>query len=339
MNEIEKLEQLYKKEKIARKARRYHAVLLVKTGKTIKDVSKIVFADEDTVRMWVKRWDSQHHIEDKRRSGRPPILTEEEEEELCGVVDENNPQNQGYNFAIWDCVELQKYVKDKFNKNLSAEAIRKVLKRKGFSYRKADYLFTKRDEEKRQKFIQEVLDLFETKRQNTKIMFCDEITTKLHPKTGYVWTRNGKVLVETACSHKKIHTIGAIEPLIGEKVHANYDKNNGDSFIEFLGKLEEKDGKNIILILDNYPVHHSKKVGKFLKKSGRITLKFLPAYSPDLNPIERLWGYARKKYLNCKSVANITELKQAVEKGIENISATKVTEICNLKMLEKYRTI
>ncbi|KAF0214767.1 MAG: hypothetical protein FD167_5241 [bacterium] len=327
--------ELYKKAKTAKESQRYHAILLVKTGSTVVYVSRIFFVDEETVRAWVKKWDEEKDVEDNPRSGKPPKLTKEQEQELVNLVDENNPQEHGYHTATWDCIELKKIVKDKFSIEISDETIRKLLKKYRFSYKKAEYLFSKRDLEKRNNFIAELFALYESL-ENTRIMFCDEMSTKLHPKLGYVWTRSDKVYVETNCSHKRISTIAAIEPIIGEKVAANYDMNNADSFVLFLEKLETSTDQNIVLVLDNYPVHHSRKVRDYLAKTGRITLKHLPTYSPDLNVIEWLWGYARVKYLNSRCSTTIEKLKEDVQTCFDSIGAEQIKKICNLEIIRKH---
>lgn len=153
--EIEELLGLYKSCKDYKERERYHAVLLVKTGRTIKSVAELFFVDEETVRAWIKKWDEEKHIEDKPRTGKPPKLTKEQLEELVNLVDENNPHKHGYKSATWDCVELKKFVEDKFKIEISDETIRKILKKHGFSYKKAEYLFSKRDLEKRNNFIAE----------------------------------------------------------------------------------------------------------------------------------------------------------------------------------------
>jgi transposase len=330
---------LYKNAKRGRESRRYHAVLLFKLGRKINEVAEIVFADEETVRLWIKRWETEKVMLDKQRSGKPPKLTKEEEDELCRLVEENKPEDHGYTVSTWDCVELQRYVDDHFNKTLSDESIRKMLKRNGFNYKKITYLFSKRDMQSRNNFVSNLIGLYEAKMNNTVIMFSDEASTKLHPKPGYVWTRDGKVFTETLCSHKRLNTIAAIEPLLGAKVHETYDKNNADSFVDFLGKLEAKSEKNIVLVLDNYSVHHSKKVKDYLEKTGKITLKFLPTYSPDLNPIEWLWGYARKKYLNSRQCKTLDELRDKLCVAFNSISSEKIKEICSLKIIEKHLII
>lgn len=302
-------------------------------------MAEIFYVDEETIRFWIEKWEKEKFMLDKKRSGKPPKLTKEEEEELCRLVDENKPENHGYNLSTWDCVELQKYTKEHFSKEVSDECVRRLLKRNGFNYKKVNYLFSKRDMGLRNNFVNEILGLYEAKLKSTILMFCDEMSTKLHPKPGYVWTREDKAFIATSCSHKRLNTIAAIEPLIGEKVIANYDKNDADSFVTFIDKLEANIDKNIILILDNYPVHHSKKVRERLEKTGRITLRFLPTYSPDLNPIEWLWGYARKKYLNSKHCLNLEELHKKLENSFNDIKPDKIREICPLSIIEKHLII
>ncbi|WPX96365.1 IS630 family transposase [Candidatus Bandiella euplotis] len=69
-------------------------------------------------------------------------------------------------------------------------------------------------------------------------------------------------------------------------------KVNGDCIIEFLKKLEQEnqDKNKIYLICDNAGYHRSGKVKAYLENS-KIELIFLPPYSPNLNPIERLWKF------------------------------------------------
>lgn len=98
--EQEQLLRHYKKAETGKESMRYHAILLVKTGTTITNVSRIFFIDEETLRAWIKKWDEDKDIRDKLRSGKPPKLTKEEGQELCRIVDENNPREHGYKVAM-----------------------------------------------------------------------------------------------------------------------------------------------------------------------------------------------------------------------------------------------
>ena len=337
--EIAELLHLYQSSENRKEIRRYHALLLMKLGKSKAELSEMFFVSVDALRDWEQKWDGNKHVRDKERTGRPPTLTKEEEEALCKIVDQNKPSDEGFSTTTWDCAELSTLALQKWNKKIGPEAIRQILKKHEFNYVKAEYLFTKRDEQARRDFVQEVLALYEAKTEHTKVMFGDEMSAKLHPKPGYVWTRNGTPKIPTNCSHKRINTIGAVDPLAGDKVVGTYEKNNADSFVQFLEKVARETKENVILWLDNYRVHHSKKVQDFLSKCTKITLKFLPTYSPDLNVIEWLWGYLRKKYLNCFVPKSKEELQAKIEESLNKIPPDRIRAICNLKILEKHRLI
>jgi transposase len=64
---------------------------------------------------------------------------------------------------------------------------------------------------------------------------------------------------------------------------------NSDKLIEFLEALVKDAGKKVFLILDNLRVHHSKPVKAWAaERQDKIELFYLPSYSPELNPEERL---------------------------------------------------
>ena len=64
---------------------------------------------------------------------------------------------------------------------------------------------------------------------------------------------------------------------------------NADKLIEFLDTLIRDTDKKVFLILDNLRVHHSKPVKAWLtERTDKIEVFYLPSYSPELNPEERL---------------------------------------------------
>ena len=68
---------------------------------------------------------------------------------------------------------------------------------------------------------------------------------------------------------------------------------------EVVNKYYSKTNGKIHMILDNVRFYHAKLLQPFLDKNkDKIELVFLPAYSPDFNPIERVWWYMKKKITN-----------------------------------------
>ena len=78
--------------------------------------------------------------------------------------------------------------------------------------------------------------------------------------------------------------------------------------------------KTDIIVMDNMRSHHAKTVTEYLDKAG-IHYAYLPPYSPDLNPIEKMWS-KMKAILRKQKVRVASELPEAVKKALEMIKAT-----------------
>jgi putative transposase len=90
---------------------------------------------------------------------------------------------------------------------------------------------------------------------------------------------------------------GCVEPKTGRVITTVEDLGNTITFFKFIKKVVAtyKD-KKIVMVVDNVKYHHAKRLKPILEKyKNRIELVYLPAYSPDLNPVERIWWYMRKK--------------------------------------------
>lgn len=75
----------------------------------------------------------------------------------------------------------------------------------------------------------------------------------------------------------------------GQDTLDDYQAFNADKLIEFLGALTKDTGRKVFLILDNLRVYHSKPVKAWVEeRKDKIELFYLPSYSPELNPEERL---------------------------------------------------
>ena len=104
--------------------------------------------------------------------------------------------------------------------------------------------------------------------------------------------------------------------------HREEDRFNGVSFWEFLKdlrRISRRSGKRVVVITDNAKYHHA-----LLHKQWRhkyqddFSLDYLPPYSPDLNPIERVWKLTRRKCLHNRYFANLDEVVTAAESTFED---------------------
>ena len=80
-------------------------------------------------------------------------------------------------------------------------------------------------------------------------------------------------------------------------------------FIQFLHQLHQaKPTQKLMIILDNGPIHQSKKVRSFVEKNDWVELFFLPPYSPEYNPVERFWNWLKQKVYGAKSFTRMEDL-------------------------------
>lgn len=114
------------------------------------------------------------------------------------------------------------------------------------------------------------------------------------------------------------YLFGAFSPVNGNHLILEMPHCNSDTFqtfLEHLSKLDEEEFK--IVILDNGAFHHAKS----LVVPANIAFIFLPAYSPELNPAEKVW-WMIKRELKMKLFKSIEELQEALSTAVKKI-ATK----------------
>jgi len=127
---------------------------------------------------------------------------------------------------------------------------------------------------------------------------------------------------------------GCVDTFSGKIVAKRADKGNARTFKSFLQKIiHEWIGKKIWLVLDNVRYHHANMLKPFLENNkDKLELIFLPPYSPDLNPMERVWWYMRKKITHNRA---IEALKERIKKFWQMFSFFikpnfEITKICNV---------
>jgi len=131
----------------------------------------------------------------------------------------------------------------------------------------------------------------------------DETRIELDPKTSHDWMpTNTRKLIKTNHSGQTDYVIGGVSPKTGDSVFLQTDKVDSQTVSKFIQDLSENylDYDNI-LIIDNASYHVAQGKEDFPIPKN-INLLYLPTYSPDLNPIERLWKYFKEKFINNRIV-------------------------------------
>ena len=125
------------------------------------------------------------------------------------------------------------------------------------------------------------------------MLYADEVDIHLNPKSGPDWTAP-KVLKQrvTPGRNVKRYIAGAFNPKSKKLTFVSGAKKNSELFITLLRKLVKQylGFATIHVVLDNFIIHRSKKTNAVVQELGKkVKLYWLPPYSPEYNPIERVW--------------------------------------------------
>jgi len=101
---------------------------------------------------------------------------------------------------------------------------------------------------------------------------------------------------------------------------------NTETMSVFLKMLSRKLRKNdqAVLIMDQAGWHKAKR----LVVPANITVLYLPPYSPELNPIERLWSYLRSHFLSNRAYENYDHMLDEQAKAWQTLTPTLLKSVC-----------
>jgi transposase len=212
--------------------------------------------------------------------------------------------------------EIVAYIKTRFNINYSIPGLNKWLHQHRFSYKQPKAVPHKFDPQQQAQFIEYYTALKASLGEDEPLLFMDTVHPTQATKITAGWIRTGTDKpIETTGSRTRLNVIGAIQlGKLSQAVIKHADKVNGGSIIEFFTQIRAQyhSDKRIHLILDGAGYHKSKVV---IAEASRldIVLHTLPPYSPNLNPIERLWKVMNEHARNNHYFATAKEFRQKIE--------------------------
>ena len=276
-------------------AQRLSAVLWVAEGKRQHEVAKLLGVTERQVRKWLRTYRTLglealctlHH------RGDPGKLRPAQVERLKAEIATGR---------FLTAQQICDWVEATFHIAYTPRGMRDLLPRISVSYHKATGFFWKADPDKQEEFIHTYeRQKQEADGQKTRRYFVDAC----HPVWGVemlycCWLLVGqRFLVGVGGGRKRLNILGAYCPEDQEYLDLRLTRENinGQQFVNFLRLLRAShpETTRFILYLDNARYYHAAVVQEWLARHAEFHLEFLPAYSPNLNLIERLWKLLRKK--------------------------------------------
>ena len=329
-NERKELIALHRSEKDRRTGDRIKAVLLADKEWTYKRISEALLIDEDTVSRHVSEFQ-----EDKKlkiaSGGSKSKLSEVQTRELNSHLESN---------TYLKVIDICAYVQEKYGVTYTVAGMDYWLGNNGFSYKKPHPTPAKADPLQQKEFIEKYKVLKEKTPDDEPIVFLDGAHPTIATKITYGWIKKGTdKVISTTASRTRINILGAIN-LSDMRVDVkSYKTIDSESMADYLNVLKAAypTAPKIHIILDQGSYNTSKATSEIANKLN-IELHHLPPYSPNLNPIERLWKVMNEYVRNNRFFRSSGEFKDAVmfffEKTWDTISPGMRTRIN-----DKFQTI
>jgi transposase len=298
--------------------KRVLALLSLAAGQFVEDVAEILKMSIETVRLSVHKFlkGGSKGLQSKSRPGRPPKLTKTQRKQLSKWM-VMGPEIMGFPGACWRTPMIRHLIFQKFGVYYSARYLSELLKNMDFSYQKATFIGDKQDEKARKEWLKkrwpEILAL--ANKKDAHIFFGDESSFPQWGSLSYTWAPKGQQpIIKTSGSRKGYKVFGLIEYFTGKFLTKGHEgKLNAETYQAFLNDVISKTRKHIILIQDGASYHTCEEMQVFFyENKDRITVYQLPAYSPDYNPIEKLWKKIKEAGIHLCYFPTFYDLKNKV---------------------------
>lgn len=275
-------------------SRRAHVLLLLDHGWSWREVRAILFCSNDLL---------AHTLKQYREGGVDAVIPPPQTKpsvpwwlaKVVAWLTTKTPEDFGYYRRRWSCEMLAEVLAWEASVSVSAEAVRRGLRQLGYVWRRPRPVVGLTDPQYRQK-VRRIQALLRDLPRHEAALFQDEVDVQLNPKIGSCWMRRGEqTTVVTPGNNVKRHLAGSLAWRTGRLfVSPPGVRRNAELFVQHLDELRRRlrGYRKIHVICDNAAFHHCRRVSEYLQRwRHRLELHFLPKYSPQTNPIERVWWH------------------------------------------------
>jgi transposase len=309
-----RLRAQHRLERDRRVADRIKAVLLYDKGWTYQQIAEVLMLDQETVSQHVSDYKEKNKLKPENGGSNSKLTTEQSKELI---------EHLGQKIYM-SVHEICAYVHNKYGISYSRPGMTAWLHANGFSYKSPKGTPAKANPEKQAAFIKMYEKLLNTTPEDEPIEFGDGVHPSMATKVSCGWIRKGQNKpIATTASRTRMNLFGSLNLETMSVTIGEYETIDSTSMVSHFKRLKEKypKAKRIHLILDQGPYNKSFETREAAIKYG-IKIHYLPPYSPNLNPIERLWKVMNERVRNNVFFKSAVEFKEAIRHFFEKIWPT-----------------
>ncbi len=231
---------------------------------------------------------------------------------------------------------MRGWVKKVFQADVSRKVLYQVLQQGELSWKKCQKVLGRANPEKRAAYISQFQELFtQVCEQKVLLLYVDEAHIHREMDLGYTWSPVGERawrVSDCPSLSDRLNWYGVYDFSRGRCMIWQDEKCNGDKTLLFLHQLKKWIGEvacPVVIVWDGASYHRDKRV-QALATELNLTLKPLPGYSPDLNPIEGLWHWMRDEVTKDFCHPTVQALLEACLAFIDRINLDSIQLVARL---------
>lgn len=218
----------------------------------------------------------------------------------------------------------------------SPSQVRAFMKRHKMRYLQAGHIPAKADTEKQKEWVKTKLYpvIKEAQEGKCQLLFMDAAHFILQPFICALWCVT-RLFVKASAGRNRINVLGVVNAITKEIfTFSNTSYISAETIVDFLKQLKKHYGDiPLKIVLDNARYQHCKLVESVAKQLN-IELLFLPSYSPNLNIIERLWKFTKKKVLYAKYYESPIKFHAAINDFFQTVNQKYTLDLKSLLTLK-----
>ena len=262
-----------------------------------------------------------------RNRGDGRVLSQAQEQTAQRMIIDQRPEQLKMDFSLWSRAAVGQLIEQEFGIKLQVRSVGKYLARWGFTPQKPIKRAYEQSPEAVQAWLEGEYPAIEqrARAEGAEIHWGDETALVNTDVRGRSFAPAGKTPVTMAIggTRQKLSMIATVTNQGKARWMIIDDAFDADKLIEFLQALVKDAGRKVFLILDNLRVHHSKLVKAWVaERSDQIELFYLPSYSPQLNPEERLNADLKQEMGKRVPVRTKDKLRQAANEHMVMLEQT-----------------
>jgi transposase len=293
---------------------RKRAVTSVQAGQSPEVVAKALQVSRQALYGWLARYrdGGWGNLDARKRGGRHPKLDAKAMRWIYDTVTMKNPLQMKFTFALWTAKMIGQPISDRFGIALSKASVCRLLGQLGLTPQRPVWrAYQQQPDAVRRWLDEEYPRIKELARQmNAVIFFGDEAGVRSDHHAGTTWAPKGKTPVVSSTGKRfGLNIMSAVSGQGEFRFMTIKGRIGAPQFIEFVKRLLHGMSRTVFLIVDNYPAHKTRSVKAFVETiKDHFRLFYLPPYSPELNPDERVWNDLKNNAVGRKCPTSPEEL-------------------------------